>query len=268
MAFWSSQTLESKLAELVDRPDLDLVDCNAITLRVGREIYITPSLDQPSPKTHSKQLLDPERAFTIPPGQFGFVLTEESVTIPADAMGLISIKAKFKLRGLVNVSGFHVDPGWKGPLIFSVFNAGPAPVHLQRGLPLFLLWVADLDHASEKRKTTPGSPNIPVEMINNITGITDSLYDLDRRMREELKKLSEKDTELDNRMHAIDKTQHRVLLGLGILGVVLVAATSVAVRAAVQSWFERPAAVGSALPAKEQLRPGEVQQPGLGQPKP
>ena len=32
------------------------------------------------------------------------------------------------------------------PLIFAIFNAGPSPVHLQRGLPLFLIWYAALDH--------------------------------------------------------------------------------------------------------------------------
>jgi dCTP deaminase len=103
MAFWSSQTLESKLAEIVDQPDPNLVDCNAVTLRVGREIYVTPSLEQPAPNVHTKQLLEPEKAFAIPPGQFAFILTEEAITIPPDAMGLISIKATFKLRGLVNI---------------------------------------------------------------------------------------------------------------------------------------------------------------------
>jgi dCTP deaminase len=153
------------------------------------------------------------------------------VTIPSEAMGFISIKATYKLRGLVNVSGFHVDPGWSGPLIFAVFDAGPAPVHLQRGFPLFLLWIADLDRASEKHKTSPGPDCIPPAMINNITGVVDSIYALDKRMREELKKLSDKDTELSNRIHTVDKAQNRVLLGLGIAGAILVAAIGVATRA-------------------------------------
>ena len=59
------------------------------------------------------------------PGQFAFLLTDEIVEVPDSAMALISIKAKIKWRGLINVSGFHVDPGFKGRLIFSVYNAGP-----------------------------------------------------------------------------------------------------------------------------------------------
>jgi dCTP deaminase len=237
MAFWSSQTLESRLGELVNNPNNDLVDCNAVTLRVGREIYITPGLEQPAPNSHTKQLLEDGAPFAIPPGQFAFLLTEEVVTMPPKTMGFISMKATYKLKGLVNVSGFHVDPGWSGPLIFAVFNAGPAPVHLERGLALFLLWVADLDEASDKRKTKPGPDNIPPVMINNITGVVDSIYALDKRMREDLKKLGDKDTELSNRIHAVDKMQTRVLVGLGIASIILVAAIGVAMRAALASFL-------------------------------
>ena len=158
MAFWSSQRVERELKRLVGHEDRDLVDCNAITMRVGGEIYITPGLEQAAPNSHTKQLLSPGAPIAIPPGQFAFLLTEEVVTIPPEAMGFISIKATFKLKGLVNVSGFHVDPGWSGPLIFAVFNAGPAAVHLQRGMELFLLWIAQLDEASEKRKGNPAPP--------------------------------------------------------------------------------------------------------------
>ncbi|MEY9607116.1 hypothetical protein ABIF74_011869 [Bradyrhizobium japonicum] len=137
----------------------------------------------------------------------------------------------------MNVSGFHVDPGWSGPLIFAVFNAGPAPAHLERGLALFLLWVADLDEPSDKRKTKPGPDNIPPVMINNITGVVDSIYALDKRMREDLKKLADKDIELSNRIHAVDKMQTRVLVGLGIASIILVAAIGVAMRAALASFL-------------------------------
>ncbi|MER8568032.1 deoxycytidine triphosphate deaminase [Mesorhizobium sp. M0924] len=232
MTFWSSQTLEAKLGRLVDGSNKDLVDCNAVTLRVGREIYITPGLEQAAPASHTKQLLDVDEPFAIPPGQFAFLLTEETITIPIEAMGFISIKATYKLKGLVNVSGFHVDPGWSGPLIFAVFNVGPAPVHLQRGLPLFLLWIADLDAPSKKRKSKPGPDGIPPAMINNITGVVDSIYALDRRVREEIKKVNDKNTDLSNRIHAVDKAQNRVLLGLGIASTLLVALVGVAMRAA------------------------------------
>lgn len=230
MTFWSSQTLEDHLDQIVDKPDKTLVDCNALTLRVGGEVYITPGLEEPAPLSQTKRLLGPNEPFAIPPGQFAFLLTEEVVTIPEGTMGLISAKATYKLKGLVNVSGFHVDPGWSGPLIFSVFNAGPATVHLQRGLPLFLLWIANLDEPSNKQKSSPGPAGIPPTMINNVTGVVDTIYALDKRIRDELKKLSDKNIEMGNRIHAIDKAQNRILLGLGIGAAILVALIGVALR--------------------------------------
>jgi dCTP deaminase len=237
MPFWSSQTLEARLKELVDPPNEDLVDCNAVTLRVGREIYITPGFEQPNPNSHTKQLLSAGAPFAIPPGQFAFLLTEEVVTIPPEAMGFISMKATYKLKGLVNVSGFHVDPGWSGPLIFAVFNAGPASVHLEQGLPLFLLWIADLDARSDKYRLKGGPAGIPPLTINNITGVVDSVYALEKRLREDLKKLDDKDTELSNRLHAMDKVHNRILIGFGIAGTILVAATGVAIRGIFAPFF-------------------------------
>ena len=51
-------------------------------------------------------------------------MTKESIEVPLDALGLISIRSKYKLKGLINVSGFHVDPGFRGSLVFAVYNAG------------------------------------------------------------------------------------------------------------------------------------------------
>ncbi len=81
---------------------------------------------------------------TINPGQFALLLTEEKLNIPVNKIAFISIKAGIKLRGLINVSGFHVDPGFKGNLVFSVYNAGIMPISFEKGEPYFLIWFAEL----------------------------------------------------------------------------------------------------------------------------
>lgn len=102
----------------------------------------------PTIGSSTKQMLGPGEALLIPPGQFGMLLTEESVDIPHDAVGLISIRSSVKFRGLVNVSGFHVDPGFTGRLKFSVYNAGSTNTVLQRGQLIFMLWLCDLDQVT------------------------------------------------------------------------------------------------------------------------
>ena len=69
------------------------------------------------------------------------MITKEYIKIPGDCMGFISIKTKHKLYGLINISGFHVDPGFQGKLKYSVYNAGTADVVLRYGDPIFLLFI-------------------------------------------------------------------------------------------------------------------------------
>lgn len=235
MAFWSSQTLEERLSHLITGPEGTSVDCNAIQLRIGREIYVTPNLDQIN--THTKTLLGENEPFTIPPGQFAFLLTEETVHVPATAMAFISVKATFKMKGLVNVSGFHVDPGWNGSLIFAVFNAGPSPIHLQRGLPLFLIWYADLDAESKNRKSSPATQStIPPAIINNLSGAADSLYALDQRLKDETKKLEEEDEKLSERIHALKNTQTAMIVSFSVLMTLLLGLGGYLLREAIKSW--------------------------------
>lgn len=179
MTFWSGETLKAKLPTLVHPYKEAAVDCAAYTLHVGSEIYISPDRKVSDPTRHAKKRLNPGEAFTIPAGQFGFLTTAEQITVPDNALAFISIKARLKFGGLINISGFHVDPGYQGELLFSVMNAGPKPLHLQQGQPLFLIWYADLDRTTtEKKKDGSGFSGIDPVLINGISGEILSLQSL------------------------------------------------------------------------------------------
>ena len=100
MSFWRGETLLDRLPAfgLIDPFREDSIDCAAYTLHIGSEIYITPDGTITNPDTHTKEQLGKEEAFTIPPGQFAFLLTEETVIVPNDAIAFISIKARKNLR--------------------------------------------------------------------------------------------------------------------------------------------------------------------------
>ncbi len=110
---------------------------------MGPEVVITN--DRSGKETEVKRRLCEREGFTIPPGQYAFLLTKESVLVPSDCMAFISLKTTYKFKGLINASGFHVDPGWEGRLIFTVYNAGANPVTISEGDQLFLIWYAMLD---------------------------------------------------------------------------------------------------------------------------
>jgi len=170
MSFWRGETLFEKLPHLITPFREDAIDCAAYKLHVGNEIYISPDGTVTSPNRHTKQGLWRGKSFTIPPGQFAFLHTEETVTVPNDALAFISIRARTKFKGLINISGFHVDPGYKGTLLFSVLNAGPNPIHVQQGQDLFLIWYADLDGVTYHNKGKRGFKNIEPELVNGISG--------------------------------------------------------------------------------------------------
>ena len=210
--FWSSDTLLEQLEPLIDPFDPKRVDCAAYTLSVGPEVYVSPNEKAADPTTVTVCQLTESEGFTIPPGQFAFLITEEIVTVPGDALAFISIRAKIKFRGLVNVSGFHVDPGYRGQLTFSVFNAGPVPIHLKRGQPIFLIWYASLDKESTIRKNDPVKKGIDTALI---TGIADELQSFASLS----KKIEDVKEKLNDRIHAVEKKliYHRVVAGILLL---------------------------------------------------
>jgi dCTP deaminase len=198
--FWSGETLSKRLKPLIQPFAPGRVDCAAYTLSIGPEVYVSPNDQSADPTTVTVRKLVEGEAFTIPPGQFAFLLTEEIVSVPADALALISIRAKTKFRGLVNVSGFHVDPGYRGQLTFAVFNAGPVPIHLKRGQPIFLIWYASLDCESAFKKSGPVQMGIDPELITAVAGELQSFAGLS-------KKIKDVDKALGDRVHAIEKEQ-------------------------------------------------------------
>jgi dCTP deaminase len=196
MAFWSGETLERLLPALIDPYDPNLIDCAAYTLRMGSEVYVSPSEAEQDAKKITIQKLDLGQSFTIPAGQFAFLLTEEKVIVPRGKLAFISMKSGIKLRGLVNVSGFHVDPGYDGKLIFAVFNAGPKTIHLRRGEKCFLIWFADLDNEkSERAKTDKGHTSISTDLVTKISGEVMSFEGLSAKindLKEDLRKVESK----------------------------------------------------------------------------
>ncbi|MCK1451942.1 deoxycytidine triphosphate deaminase [Bradyrhizobium sp. 35] len=209
MTFWSGEKLAERLNELVEPADLTKIDCASYTLSVGPEYFVTPTDQTSDAKSRSLMLLAVDQAFAIPPGQFAYIQTDEIVKVPRDALAFISIRARIKWKGLVNVSGFHVDPGFNGRLTFAVFNAGPSPIHLRRGERCFLIWYADLDRTSNSVKNAAASTHIDLLFVNSISGELHSLDGLAERIRTT-------DKELSLRISSLERSQGIVTVAASI----------------------------------------------------
>lgn len=144
MTFWTNQRLHSALGDggVVTPFDPANIKQAAYELGVAREYAVT-SEDGDGQRIEASG----GDFIKIPAGQFALLLTEERVAIPADALGFISVKAGWKLKGLVNVSGFHVDPGFSGRLKFSVYNASGQTLNINPSRRVFVLWLSSLVEA-------------------------------------------------------------------------------------------------------------------------
>lgn len=165
MAFRSTSTLTSLLkdSEIISPFNPNNIKNGSYEMTLGEQVYLTDS----DPK--KIQVLEKDEQIKIAPGQFALLLTEETVTMPNNMIGFISIKGTVKFKGLINVSGFHVDPCFKGRLVFSVYNAGPSLIVLSRGTKYFPIWFADIDREQSYDGNHKNQQRIPDDAVESLS---------------------------------------------------------------------------------------------------
>ncbi|MDP9415678.1 MAG: hypothetical protein M3Q08_16685 [Pseudomonadota bacterium] len=124
---------------------------------------------------------------------------------------------------------------------------------------MFLLWIADLDAPSEKRKSGMGHDGIPPAVIGNITGVVDSIYALEKRVGKDIAEVADKQEDFQKDVAELKERQNKILLGLGIAAVVAGAIVGAGVKMLGDHFF--PAA-----PAAVNAPPPDTGAPPNGQP--
>jgi dCTP deaminase len=140
MPFLAKEQLVEKMIDrqlIVENYETKCVRQCSYDLRLGKELYLA---GESTPRFLSEE----EPFVSLPPGQFAILTCYEIVEIPRNMMAFISVRSKYKLEGLVNISGFHVDPTFKGILRFGVQNVGPADILLKLFEPTFTIFFATL----------------------------------------------------------------------------------------------------------------------------
>jgi dCTP deaminase len=127
-------------------------------LRLGSEVYVVG-------KKAPENLSDKKPYVSLQPGQFAILTCYEEINIPPDILGFIALKTSFKFQGLVNISGFHVDPTHTGTLLFAVQNVGPSDIRLKFKQPTFTIFFSTLAEGSigdsrEKEKGVNFKPKL------------------------------------------------------------------------------------------------------------
>jgi dCTP deaminase len=143
---------------------------------VGDEVYLSEQ-HVPNRLSESNQYL------VLPPGQFALIKTYERVNVPRDLVAFITIRSKFKLQGLVNVSGFHVDPTYNGYLIFAVQNVGPNDIRLlYKDCACMIMW-ARLDEPFDGAARPPGYTGVTLDQMSQLGGSSITLAALQKQIQ-------------------------------------------------------------------------------------
>jgi len=145
-------------------------------LRLGVESYVVGD-DTPTRLNEDKPYL------SIAPGQFALLTTYEVLKMPNDLIAFITLRNTYKMQGLINVSGFHVDPTHEGILIFAVNNIGPNDIRLKLRDPTFTIFFADVEGDTGKARD-PFGTELPQQYVQLLGGSSVTLGKLQKELEE------------------------------------------------------------------------------------
>ncbi len=146
-------------------------------LRLGAESF---AVGQDVP-THLNS--DKQRYLSIAPGQFALLTTAEEIRMPDDLLAFITLRNSFKMQGLINVSGFHVDPTHRGKLVFAVNNIGPSDIRLRLGEPTFTIFFAEIRGVINGHRAPFGN-DLPLQYVQLLGGSSLTLAKLQKEFED------------------------------------------------------------------------------------
>jgi dCTP deaminase len=146
-------------------------------LRLGTASYVVGD-DAPIQLNEEKQPY-----LTIAPGQFALLTTAEFLKMPRDLLGFITLRNTYKMQGLINVSGFHVDPTHEGILVFAVNNIGPSDIRLRFEEDTFTIFFATVEGEIGKPRD-PFGDDLPLQYVQLLGGSSVTLGKLQKELED------------------------------------------------------------------------------------
>lgn len=77
--------------------------------------------------------LDQNQTLEIPPGAYAGIISFEKIDFPKNICARLGSKRALSYDGIILLSGSIIDPGYKGHLLFGLYNASQKKVHIRYG---------------------------------------------------------------------------------------------------------------------------------------
>ena len=146
-SFAIKELLRSK--KLVIKPvNPEQIQPASVDLRISHEILLLKGDEIEFGKEPEYENIR-EEEIQIPPKTHVLVRTIERVELPNDVGGIVKLRSSLSRIGVMLNNAGWVDPGFKGTLTLSMFNANDVPVKIRAGTRFFQLLLLKLDRESE-----------------------------------------------------------------------------------------------------------------------
>lgn len=90
--------------------------------------------------------------------------------MPDELIGFISVRTQYKLQGLVNISGFHIDPSFEGTLQFAVQNLSSSDIRLKFKEATFTVFFCSLEPGDIGKRREPDGDGIRLKHVQMFGG--------------------------------------------------------------------------------------------------
>jgi dCTP deaminase len=119
-----------------------------------------------------------------------------------------------KFQGLINVSGFHVDPGYNGKLVYAVYNASPSPIQICENDKVFKIWFCDIDRVSEQFYRGASLNDISNDIIKGMSKEIFSLQSVANKIRDLENAMNAKLAGLQATIDFLSNIYRAILIGI------------------------------------------------------
>jgi dCTP deaminase len=163
---------------------------------LGRRAFLSSS--------NTKLNVEAKGIMTLEPGDFAVVTTFEKFVFPLNIAGTIGIRSHYARKGIIQLSGPQIDPGFRGVLVIGLFNASPRSVVIPFKEPFLTISffqlvepakegyqgeyqdqedvpTADIEWLAETRGMSFGQIITTLQTLNSsVAGLDKSVEDLDK----------------------------------------------------------------------------------------
>lgn len=101
--------------------------------------------------------------FVVVPGEMAFIATEEELELPANIFCQLNADKESCLKGILVMDGLCIEPGYKGDLLFGLFNSSGESYVFKAGQKLFSGIFYELE--PEEMKMVRQNPDVIYDFV-------------------------------------------------------------------------------------------------------